>query len=80
VEVEVVHSPNVNGINGSNSVFSTITSTGGGGGGYIKYNTLYRKSRWFRWRRSGTVPPLQWSIGGSGNTPPTSPPQGQSRW
>ena len=60
---------------GSNSVFSTITSAGGGGGG-------------------GAAPafPLQFGLpggsgggasnacasGGSGNTPPVSPPQGQN--
>ena len=60
----------VTGPNGSNSVFSTITSAGGGGGsrttpggdggsgggGYIPSHPSYQK--------------------GSGNTPPVSPPQG----
>jgi hypothetical protein len=62
------------GANGSNSVFSTITSTGGGGGS----------------TKSSCAPTLDAQTGGSGgggsndtpqngaagNTPPTSPPQG----
>jgi hypothetical protein len=36
----------LNGSNGSNSVFSTITSTGGGGGGG---NARVGSSWWFRW-------------------------------
>jgi len=63
--------PGQRGSNGSNSVFSTITSTGGGGGGGI-------------WEE-GAAPGNPGGSGGgssinqpagSGNTPPTSPPQG----
>ena len=52
---------------GSNSVFSTITSTGGGAGhGNANANP----------GGSGGGGGLRCGLGGSGNTPPTSPPQG----
>ena len=53
--------------NGSNSVFSTITSTGGGGGG--NRNAASGGSGGGGGRNTP-------GAGGSGNTPPTSPPQG----
>jgi len=54
---------------GSNSVFSTITSTGGGGGG-VYTNTPGRTGG------SGGGGGANGGAGGSGNTPPVSPPQG----
>jgi hypothetical protein len=67
-------SPGVtNGTNGSNSTFSTITSTGGGAG--MSDNTCAAASGGsggggVNNPGSGTTP------GGSGNTPPTTPSQG----
>ena len=55
------------GTSGSNSIFSTITSTGGGGGDRFGGSG---GSGGGGGGRSGTP-------GGSGNTPPVSPPQGQ---
>jgi hypothetical protein len=67
-------SPDVTGNNGSNSVFSTITSTGGGkGGGDSAGNTGGSGGG----GGAGT-PSSPSSAGGSGNTPPTSPPQGNN--
>ena len=54
---------------GSNSVFSTITSTGGGGGG-VYTNTPGRSGG------SGGGGGANGGAGGAGNTPPVSPPQG----
>jgi hypothetical protein len=59
---------------GSNSVFSTITSTGGGGGGYFDNNPGLPGGSGGGGGSSQTSPPTP---GGSGNTPPVSPPQGQ---
>jgi hypothetical protein len=60
---------NAKGCSGSNSVFSTITSTGGGGGGgQGGGGGLTGGSGGGGGHGSGT--------GGSGNTPPVSPPQG----
>jgi len=60
-----------NGNPGSNSVFSTITSTGGGGAGrYGNQPGLNGGSGGGGASDSGT--------GGSGNTPPVSPPQGNN--
>jgi len=57
------------GTDGSNSVFSTITSTGGGGGaGNTNENG--------KTGGSGGGGGLRCGVGGSGNTPPVSPPQG----
>ena len=63
--------------NGSNSIFSSITSTGGGGGG--SYCTVYDGNP----GGSGgggagdtSQGPCSTSTGGSGNTPPVSPSQG----
>ncbi len=67
-------SPNL-GVNGSNSIFSTITSAGGGGGGgesgcsSVTNGTAGGSGGGAgRGGASGS--------GGSGNTPPTTPPQG----
>jgi len=57
---------------GSNSVFSTITSTGGGGGGGY---TIPGSSGGSGGGGGGIVP-AGTPTGGSGNTPPVSPPQG----
>ena len=57
--------PLTKGCNGSNSVFSTITSTGGGGGG----RTPTAGGNGGSGGGGG-------STAGSGNTPPVSPPQG----
>ena len=62
---------------GSNSVFSTITSTGGGGGGY--YSAPANPSSAGKPGGSGSGgghPGV--TTAGTGNTPPTSPPQGNS--
>jgi hypothetical protein len=66
-------------MNGSNSVFSTITSTGGGGGG-IGYGPHPDNSGadGGSGGGSGGTPPSNGGGGGSGNTPPVSPPQGQN--
>ena len=59
------------GTNGSNSVFSTITSTGGGGGaGNTNQNG--------KTGGSGGAGGLRTGTGGSGNTPPVSPSQGSA--
>ena len=62
--------------NGSNSVFSTITSAGGGstqGGGPQNGSTGGSGGG-----GSGSVPGSPTGSGGAGNTPPVSPPQGNS--
>jgi len=58
--------------NGSNSVFSTITSTGGGKGGTFNEAGAAGGSGGASGANPGSL------AGGSGNTPPVSPPQGQS--
>ena len=69
-----VPAPGACGSNGSNSVFSTITSTGGGTGGK---NTPGKGSDGGSGGgRSGDQPPCGASGIGVGNTPPVSPPQG----
>jgi len=60
--------------NGSNSVFSTITSTGGGKGG--GYSFTAGASGGSGGGAGGSCTPT--STGFSGNTPPTSPPQGNN--
>jgi hypothetical protein len=57
--------------NGSNSVFSTITSTGGGGGGQFSSPQPTGRSG-----GSGGGGGGAGGSGGSGNTPPVAPPQG----
>jgi hypothetical protein len=63
-------------VNGSNSVFSTITSAGGGGGATVQgpATGLAGGSGGGGAERAAGSP----NPGGSGNTPPTSPPQGNS--
>tara|TARA_R100001086_G_scaffold225959_1_gene144457 strand:+ start:239 stop:1564 length:1326 start_codon:yes stop_codon:yes gene_type:complete len=66
---------NARGINGSNSIFSTITSAGGGGGGAgagVNCNSAGRAGG------SGGGAGYRCKTGGAGNTPPVSPPQGNA--
>ena len=65
-------SPVRHGSNGSNSIFSSITSTGGGTGG-VEYNS-------FSGSPGGSGGGSYYTNGnfGTGNTPPTSPPQGNT--
>jgi hypothetical protein len=65
-------SPSSAGAPGSNSIFSTVTSAGGGGGGAgvgAPYTALNGGS-------GGGVGRDETTNNGDGNTPPTSPPQG----
>jgi len=66
--------------NGSNSVFSTITSAGGGsGGGYCGSVNRTGGSGGSGGGGNNSVPGLQCgAAGGTGNTPPVSPPQGNN--
>ena len=66
------------GNDGSNSVFSTITSAGGGGGGGGGNNVPLTNGRpgGSGGGAGGGIP--SGVTGGSGNTPPVSPPQGNS--
>jgi hypothetical protein len=76
--------PGSRGVSGSNSVFSTITSTGGGAGGVGGPNSppapdglgdaLTGGSG--GGQRPAYVPNAYGPPGAAGNTPPTSPPQG----
>ena len=59
--------------NGSNSIFSTITSTGGGGGGR---QPSLSPSNGGKAGGSGGGSRASDGPGGAGNTPPVSPPQG----
>jgi hypothetical protein len=64
--------PSAPGVQGSNSVFSTITSTGGGyGSSSGPVNGGNGGSGGGSWRSTC-------SSGGTGNTPPVSPPQGNN--
>ena len=66
---------NTRGNNGSNSVFSSITSAGGGGGGVNAPSPSGSPGK-----PGGCGGGAGWNPtanGGSGNTPPVSPPQGQ---
>jgi len=68
------------GANGSNSVFSTITSTGGGGGGCGSNNSPTNPAPGNPGGSGGGAgwgPSPACRPGGAGNTPPVSPPQGQ---
>jgi len=60
-----------NGTNGSNSVFSTITSTGGGRGTGLSCGAGGNGG-------SGGGGAHPYASGGTGNTPPVSPPQGNN--
>ena len=62
------NSPRADGGNGSNSVFSTITSAGGGGGGVNAGND----------GGSGGGTPYSTNAAGQGNTPSVSPSQGNN--
>ena len=62
------------GCNGSNSIFSTITSTGGGAGGGSSTGVQSGNSGGSGGGAGGTS---AGGSGGAGNTPPVSPPQGQ---
>ena len=71
---------NVTGNNGSNSVFSTITSTGGGGGGSATGNSgLSRPGNSGGSGGGGGTTGDGLNVdGGAGNTPSTSPSQGNN--
>ncbi len=78
-------SPNAPGNKGSNSVFSTITSTGGGfGGGYGLPPTRLGGPGGSGGgspsndNGSPSTPSVTLNYYGTGNTPPVSPPQGQN--
>jgi hypothetical protein len=62
------------GTNGTNSIFSTITSTGGGAGGGASSGVQSGNSGGSGGGAGGTS---SGGSGGAGNTPPVSPPQGQ---
>jgi len=62
------------GANGSNSVFSTITSTGGGGG--VGGGSCGPASPGGSGGGGGRTPSGSYTQQGDGNTPPVSPPQG----
>ena len=70
--------PGTNGADGANSVFSTITSAGGGGGGvYNPSGCNGAGSNGGSGGGGGAIsPPSNTEPGGTGNTPPVSPPQG----
>src|SRR6056300_1364435 len=63
------------GNSGSNSIFSTITSTGGGGGGGPNSAECFALSGGSGGGNGGYNSPC---TAGSGNTPPVSPPQGNN--
>jgi hypothetical protein len=60
--------------NGSNSVFSTITSAGGGGGGSENPSSSIKDGASGGSGGAGSY--VAGNVGGTGNTPPTSPAQG----
>ena len=64
------------GTNGSNSVFSTITSTGGGGGAG-QGSPANNGGSGGGGTYTGACGSAPHAAGGTGNTPPVSPPQGQ---
>ena len=68
-------SPSTNGVKGSNSIFSTITSTGGGGAsaGPGTPDAIINGGSGGGMRQSCST-----CNTGSGNTPPVSPPQGNN--
>jgi len=66
------NAPNACGLRGSNSVFATITSAGGGGGG----NAADSITNGPGGSGGGAAGGGQCRVAGAGNTPPTSPPQG----
>ena len=71
--------PNPGSVNGSNSVFSTITSAGGGyGRGYCNQNGNPGGSGGGAGTRNNPSVGLSPATAGTGNTPPVSPPQGNN--
>jgi hypothetical protein len=76
------YGPTINGGKGSNSVFSTITSTGGGGGSSFHCGptgpTCGPGEPGGSGGGGGTSGVGNDLAGGSGNTPPVSPPQGSN--
>ena len=76
------YGPTINGTQGSNSVFSTITSTGGGGGSSFHCGptgpTCGPGQPGGSGGGGGTSGVSNDLPGGSGNTPPVSPPQGNN--
>jgi hypothetical protein len=69
--------PGVPGSNGNPSVFSTITSTGGGGGGsFSNSNANAGQPGGSGGGGGGSDSGRPLAPAGSGNTPPSSPPQG----
>jgi hypothetical protein len=64
-------SPPLTGANGSNSIFSSITSAGGGGGGSSPTSTANTGGS-----GGGGGANVANNNGAAGNTPPVSPPQG----
>ena len=65
--------PYAQGNDGSNSIFSTITSAGGGGGGTTPTSSAAGRAGG---SGGGAAGGTQCSAGGAGNTPPVSPSQG----
>ena len=68
--------PGAVGCNGSNSIFSTITSSGGGGSGYYGGPNALQAGRPGGSGSGGGHPAC--TSGGTGNQPPVSPPQGNN--
>ena len=64
--------------NGTNSVFSTVTSTGGGGGGASDNPPAKNGAPGGSGGGGGSFSTGNPGTGGSGNTPPVSPPQGNN--
>ena len=64
--------------NGSNSVFSTITSAGGGGGGGFPGSPAPLRSGQPGGSGGGASRSPAPTSGGTGNSPPVSPPQGNN--
>jgi hypothetical protein len=69
--------PTSEGVNGSNSVFSTITSSGGGGGGRAQ-GPLGGVGKAGGSGGGAMAEGVPTKSGGTGNTPPTSPSQGNN--
>ena len=69
---------NIEGCNGSNSVFSTITSAGGGGGGHRGACRVAGSGGSGGGGAGESVTTPITANGGSGNTPPVSPSQGNN--
>jgi hypothetical protein len=63
---------------GSNSIFSSITSAGGGGGGSESSSASITVGANGGSGGGGAFGPSPSKCGGSGNTPPVSPPQGNN--